>query len=310
MAARSGGTARGGRRWYVGATFTVVVVGLLAFAAAEAVTPLFVAMLAVVGAGVAFFHLVFPGSRLFTIALANYLGAYACIYVYLVESNFPGVGPVARPIGYILPVLAFFAGAWWKRDEIRAIVTARRVRDERHFSRMLLWLVPIIAIAGTTFALPGLGLDRGAVETVLLVSQAGVALFVFLVSRDVTTFLVDTGLLFEELFDRIAGLVVPAFAFLTFYSLNIIVFGAVYRILDRYSGALHFVIDGELRPISFPEALYFSVVTLSTVGYGDIAPASDTVRVIVSIQIVLGVLLLLFGFSEIFSYSRERKERP
>ena len=42
-------------------------------------------------------------------------------------------------------------------------------------------------------------------------------------------------------------------------------------------------------------------------GYGDIAPASDIVRVIVAVQIMFGVLLLLFGFWEIMSYARERR---
>ena len=102
---------------------------------------------------------------------------------------------------------------------------------------------------------------------------------------------------------------VPAFAFCTFYSLLVIVFGAVYRILDRFSAASHFLVVGQARDIDFSESLYFSVITLSTVGYGEIVPASDLVRVIVAIQIIFGVLLLLFGFSEIITYSRDRQPR-
>ena len=60
------------------------------------------------------------------------------------------------------------------------------------------------------------------------------------------------------------------------------------------------------RDITFPESVYFSIITLSTVGYGDVVPYSDLVRIIVASEIVFGVLLILFGFSEILRYSRER----
>jgi voltage-gated potassium channel len=45
---------------------------------------------------------------------------------------------------------------------------------------------------------------------------------------------------------------------------------------------------------------------MSTVGYGDILPASDSIRVIVAAQIMAGVILLLFGVTEILRYARER----
>ena len=50
-------------------------------------------------------------------------------------------------------------------------------------------------------------------------------------------------------------------------------------------------------------------MTLSTVGYGDIAPASSAIRVIAAAEIVSGILLLLFGFNEIFSFARNQ-DRP
>jgi len=51
--------------------------------------------------------------------------------------------------------------------------------------------------------------------------------------------------------------------------------------------------------LRFTDALYFSVITLSTIGYGDIVPVAPMARVLASIQSVAGMLLLLFGFSEI-----------
>jgi voltage-gated potassium channel len=130
---------------------------------------------------------------------------------------------------------------------------------------------------------------------------------VVLVARDVAIFLIDVGLMFEDFFRRISHLVLPATGFLTFYSMNIIVFACIYRIMDRYSAIQHFRIEGVARDIDFPESLYFSVITLSTVGYGEIVPMSDVARVVAAVQIVLGVMLLLFGFYEIMSYARGRE---
>ena len=79
---------------------------------------------------------------------------------------------------------------------------------------------------------------------------------------------------------------------------------------DRYAAGTHFLFAGEPRDLNFIECLYFSVITLSTVGYGDLVPLSPAVRLIVGAEIICGVLLLLFGFSEIISYTREQTRRP
>ncbi len=91
---------------------------------------------------------------------------------------------------------------------------------------------------------------------------------------------------------------VPAFAFLTVYSLLVLVFASLFCVLSRFELEPHFRIGTEARPLSFPEALHFSVVTLSTVGYGDIVPITVLARTMAAIEVVLGALLLLFGVSE------------
>jgi hypothetical protein len=63
--------------------------------------------------------------------------------------------------------------------------------------------------------------------------------------------------------------------------------------------------------IGFSDALHFSVVTLSSVGYGDIQPVDDGIRVLASIQMLFAQLLLLFGFYEIMRGSRaSRPDAP
>src|SRR5262245_20219979 len=58
------------------------------------------------------------------------------------------------------------------------------------------------------------------------------------------------------------------------------------------------------RPFSqslarFADAAYFSTITLSTTGYGDIAPVSDVARAIVSVEIIIGYGLLGFLLSRV-----------
>ena len=106
----------------------------------------------------------------------------------------------------------------------------------------------------------------------------------------------------------IQRLLIPAFAFLTLYSLLVIIFACIYRLLDWSMGDPMLAFAGVRRAMSFSEALYFSVVTLSTIGYGDVVPVGPAARTVASIQTVCGVLLLLFGFAEIMRASRGREE--
>src|SRR4029078_8141247 len=135
-----------------------------------------------------------------------------------------------------------------------------------------------------------------------------IGLIVFTVSRDGAVFLVDAGLLFEEFFFRIQRLVIPALAFLTFYSLLIILFASAHHILSQYTGISHFYVGGAPRSLTFSESIYFSIITISTVGYGDIVPHSSVARLLASVEVVCGFMLLLFGVSELLEYTRERRE--
>ncbi len=48
-----------------------------------------------------------------------------------------------------------------------------------------------------------------------------------------------------------------------------------------------------LMDISWSEAFYFSVVTLSTVGYGDVTPETDFQRVVVALYVLIGVTIFV-----------------
>ncbi len=297
------------RRHLIGAiAFTAVIAILIGLAVSDRSGYLPIVQVATIVAAAAVINGLFRRSVFFTISLANFIAIYTCIFYFFVETNFATISTWVLFPGYILPVAAFLIGVWRRREAIEAIVGGEKMTYERTFASIFGWLVPVFGIGALTFVLPDLNLSTFWLNTALILAMAAIALIVLVVSRQVAMFLVDTGLLFEEFFERIAGLLIPAFAFFTFYSLVVIVFACVYRILDRFTDAPLFLINEQAQELSFSQALYFSIITLSTVGYGDIVPRVELVEILVAVQIVCGVMLLLFGFNEILRYSREHEQ--
>jgi voltage-gated potassium channel len=292
----------------IAATATLLL--LIAFAVAGDVgISLAATMVAAAVVAVAFFNAVFPGSVFFSLALTNSIAMYVSMFVFLSESNFRGISPLAQHAGFLLPVAGFILGAFLRRGEIRGIVTEQQVRPSIDLRGAGWWLVPTAGICAATFAIPAFDPERRFVDVVFLLAMSSVSVLVLAAARNVAIFLIDAGLLFEEFFERLERLVLPVYAFLTFYFLIVVAFAALYKIVDRFAPGPHFKILGDDRAVAFADAIYFSVVTLSTVGYGDILPVSEAVRLIALIQVVLGITLLLVGFSEIMSYSREIEAR-
>jgi hypothetical protein len=71
-----------------------------------------------------------------------------------------------------------------------------------------------------------------------------------------------------------------------FYLINIIVFTFIYSYCFKN--------DFDHSPISFVQSLYFSIVTITTLGYGDITPKLDSSALLLTIsaQVVLGVVFI------------------
>jgi voltage-gated potassium channel len=282
---------------------------LVAVATAGIFSPLFIAILLSAGLAIAAIQALFPVSRLFSIAFANLIAVYAAIFSLFAEEVFAGVDPALLSIGFCLPIFAFVAGCWLRRDQVRAVVAHPAIRSERRMLGAFLWLFPTFIVAGAVVLLSHVVEPIANTGVVLLGAMVLVGLIVFTVSRDVAIFLVDTGLLFEEFFFRISQQVIPAFAFLTFYSLLVILFASAYQILSQYTSEPHFYVGGAPRALSFSESIYFSIVSMSTVGYGDIVPHSSLARLLASLEVICGFMLLLFGVSELLEYTREHRTR-
>jgi voltage-gated potassium channel len=302
-------TGKGSRRSSLPIAATIGLLGVIALLLGMAEGYLAAVVIASIAVLVASFHYLLHSSRAFAFALANFIGIYSCVFLFFAESNFDQVGVLGLSIGFLMPLLAFLLGSLWRRGDTQRIVLSGRMRDERRFAQILLWLVPVFAIGALTFFLPHGSSRAGAQAVGLFGGMLVISIIVFAVSHNVAVFLLDTALLFEAFFQRITRLVVPAFAFLTFYFFLVILFASFYSIADKLSGRANFRIDGVVRALSFPESLYFSLTTLSTVGYGDISPASNLVRLLIGLEIVCGILLLLFGFNEIFSFAQEQSGR-
>jgi voltage-gated potassium channel Kch len=66
------------------------------------------------------------------------------------------------------------------------------------------------------------------------------------------------------------------------------VFAALYGAMWR-ADAHSFAGDGLSSRSGFIDFVYFSMVTLATVGYGEIRPASSVAKVVVIVEIICGV---------------------
>ena len=56
------------------------------------------------------------------------------------------------------------------------------------------------------------------------------------------------------------------------------------------------------------DSLYFSVITLSTIGYGDFSPATDAGKVFTIMYIIIGVGIILSFINTIQHHYRETKK--
>lgn len=286
------------RHWLRATAFTLVLVGLVAGGMGRD-WEFAVVFITTCVAGFGFFYLIFPGGSHFGVTVANMMAVYACLFVYFREANFPDAPDASALTALALPVLGFLAGCLWRRRQVAGLIRARRHHELMHLPRLVRWVPALVAIGVLSFLSPRLHLNGFGQGEALLVSSAAIAALVAWAARDAVLTMMDIALVFEEVATRLDRLVMPIMAFLTFYSLLVVVFGCLYRIAEAGMGGPMFLVHGLLRALSFPEALYFSVTTLATVGYGDITPAAPLARGLATVEVVAGLLLLLFGFSEI-----------
>jgi voltage-gated potassium channel len=286
------------RHWLNTLAFTLSLVGLvtlamganLAFAATT---------LATCAVGFGFFYLLFATGAYFGLVMANGLAVYVSLFAFFREANFAAASDAAALVAFALPVLAFLAGCFANRAAIGRALAARHDEVPRHLPPMVRWMPVSLVVGAASFALREWGLSAPEQGHALMASMAVIALFVGIAARDLVVLLIDVATVFENVAERANRLMMPMVAFLTYYALVTLVFACLYRVVEMVTAHGQFRVHGEVRALSFAEALYFSVITMATVGYGDIVPEGAPVRALSAAEVVVGVLLLLFGFREI-----------
>ena len=270
----------------------------------DGILPLLVIGIAATAIG--FFYLLFPQGMHFAFGASAGLAVYACLFVVIGRAAFPEAHALAHAVAFLLPVFAFLASVWVRRDSLRHVAEADAPFDHGHLPRMARWLIPVWVVGGFSLSLPINRLAPFDQGLALLAAMGAIAAIVTVSARPVVLLLSDLTLITEELAGRLHRITVPVMAFLTLYALLVISFACFYRIADGLSRLPLF--HGQAGPawLSFQDALYFSLVTQATVGYGDLTPHDDGIRLLTGVQVVAGQILLLFGFAEIMRSRRVR----
>jgi hypothetical protein len=62
------------------------------------------------------------------------------------------------------------------------------------------------------------------------------------------------------------------------------------------------------EPMTHTSALYFTVTTFATVGYGDITPTSQAARVVVTVQMVADLVIIGVAFKAMTGAVQRRRQ--
>ena len=241
---------------------------------------------------------IFPHGPQFLLGVANGLAMYACLFTVIGRAAFPAAPELTQALGFLLPVAVFVGACWWRRAGL-----ARYARDGaadlNHLPRFARWLAVIGVVGVVSLSLPINRLSPPWQGVALLLAMAIIAVLTARVVGDVVRLLVDVAAIFQSVTARLGSLAVPIAAYTSLWALLAVVFGSLYRIADGLSASALFHGPEGPHHVSFADALHFSIVTLCSVGYGDIVPADDGIRVLCGMQMLASQLLLLFGFYEI-----------
>lgn len=267
-------------------------------------------VIGVAALGVGTLYLLFPHGLHFAFGASAGLAVYACLFAVMARAAFPEAPGWARAPAFLLPVAAFLVAVWRRRRSLRLVAEAERPFDLAHLPRMARWLIPVWSVGAFSLALPVNRLPVLDQATALLGAMAVISVVVATSVGGVVRLLTDMALLTEELASRASRLLVPVVAFLAMYGMLVVVFACLYRISQGLSAVPLFAGPQGPVPLRFPDALYFSLVTQATVGYGDVTPHDDGIRLLASVQVIAGQVLLLFGFAEIMRTRRVAGAEP
>ncbi len=90
---------------------------------------------------------------------------------------------------------------------------------------------------------------------------------------------------------------IPVYFWLVVYIISILAFaGDYYHLADSFHKNCESLESFE----SFIHSIYFSTVTITTLGYGDTYPITDDLRIAVSLEAILGIFVVGFALNSLF----------
>ena len=243
-------------------------------------------------------------------ALASTLATCIAIYTVAFGGGIVAIFHHAHWIGiataFFLPLASFVAAVAWKRHDTRSRLTHRRKAGRDHIlMRGIGWLGLCFVIGAVVVGVvsPGEGVAEATAS--LVGAMALISATTVWFATDIASLLDETGILFRLFLARMKARIVPIFSFLVVFMFIGVLFATLYAVLDHHTAGPAFTVNGVGTRLTLPDTIYFSFVTLSTIGYGDITPVDPLARVLVIAEIIFGVVLLLFAFAEIASYDPE-----
>jgi len=158
------------------------------------------------------------------------------------------------------------------------------------------WIQLLLLLGGAFLLTRGIQVLTGA-EALLSVSQVLWVLAALLATATAVRHAMGVGPVNAE---RI-------FAVLDAYLLAGLIFGVCYWLLDQTWPASFG--PGVASPLALSQAIYFSFVTIATLGYGDIVPVSDLARGLAILEAVSGQLYLVVLVARLVSlYARQAED--
>jgi len=293
----------------IGIALIVGMVLLVALAVGAQRTGLVVMLLVTVAIAVASVRAALPAEPLLWITFGICVPLYSAAYATMLSTLYQRSAPIAIYIGYVLPLVAFVGALFVRRATIAARLATLRPGQRPRLAGGLLWLALSAGLGLASRALLPSNASSEVQTGTLLVLMSALAVLVLVFLVDIATLLTETGMLFRAFATRMTRRIVPIFSFVVVFVFVVVVFASFYAVLDRFSGGANFSVGGTARAMNFAEAMYFSFVTLSTIGYGDITPVTHVARVIVVGEVIFGVVLMLFAFAEIAAYDPDAQER-
>ena len=203
-----------------------------------------------------------PAGKLFDVAL------FVCIVLSVIAVLLESVASVDLRYGRILRVAEWTFTILFTIEYVLRLIS---VRQPLRYARSFFGIVDLLAIAPTYLSLVFVGTQS------LIVIRALRLLRVFRVLK-LTQFLAEAQTLGVAMRSSVR---------------KIIVFLGTVLTLVLIVGALIYLIEGEENGFtSIPQSIYCAIVTMTTVGYGDIAPQTVLGKILASAVMILGYGLI------------------